>query len=192
MALIKVRHFLAQILQIIFISCLSISCLFISTVQAAERMSFSRYALNSGDQIAVSVFGEDDMRVETRLTDAGTISYPFLGEVRVKGMTVGQLQKYLTTALKGDYFIDPKVSVAITEYRKFFVSGEVKSPGGFSFEPGLTLEKAIALSGGFTERASRKKIKVTREKDGRQAKRIMQLDESVLPGDIIKVEESFF
>ena len=101
MALIKVRHFLAQILQIIFISCLSISCLFISTVQAAERMSFSRYALNSGDQIAVSVFGEDDMRVETRLTDAGTISYPFLGEVRVKGMTVGQLQKYLNNCVKG-------------------------------------------------------------------------------------------
>ena len=47
--------------------------------------------------------------------------------------------------------------MAITEYRKFFVSGEVKSPGGFSFEPGLTLEKAIALSGGFTGKGVAKK-----------------------------------
>ncbi|OQX37024.1 MAG: capsular biosynthesis protein [Oceanospirillales bacterium LUC14_002_19_P2] len=155
-------------------------------------MSFSRYGLNSGDMVSITIFGEDDMKVETRLSDAGTISYPFLGEIRVKGMTVGQLQNFLTKKLKGDYFVDPKVSASITEYRKFFVSGEVKDPGGFSFDPGLTLEKAVALAGGFTQRASRKDIIVNREEKGKLTERTMKLDESVLPGDIINVKESFF
>lgn len=158
----------------------------------AEQMSFSTYGLSSGDQISITVFGEEDMEVETRLTDAGTITYPFLGEIRVKGKTVGELQSFLTSELKGDYFIDPKVTVKITEYRKFFVSGEVKSPGGFSFEPGLTLEKAVALAGGFTQRAARKEVVVTREEKGRLQERTMALNESVLPGDIVNVKESFF
>ncbi|MRI34308.1 capsular biosynthesis protein [Endozoicomonas sp. OPT23] len=164
----------------------------LSGVAQADVGSVSKYRLNSGDLISVSVFGEDDMSVETRLTDAGTISYPFLGEIRVKGMTVGELQNYLIRKLKGDYFVDPKVSVAIKEYRKFFVSGEVKSPGGFSFEPGLTLEKAIALAGGFTQRASKENVVVTREVKGRLKERKMKLGEKVLPGDIINIKESFF
>ncbi len=158
----------------------------------AEGLSFSKYRLNSGDMISVTMFGEDDMSVETRLTDAGTIPYPFLGEIRVKGMTVGELQHFLTRKLKGDYFIDPRISVTVTEYRKFFVSGEVKSPGGFSFEPGLTLEKAIALAGGFTQRASKDNVVVTREDKGRLKERKLKLNESVLPGDIVNVKESFF
>lgn len=172
-------------------SCLMLMVLLSSAVQAAPT-SFSKYKLNSGDEISISVYGEDDMSLETRLTDAGTISYPFLGEVRVKGMTVGELQNFITRKLKGDYFVDPKVSVSIKEYRKFFVSGEVKSPGGFSFEPGLTLEKAVALAGGFTQRASKKEIMVNREENGRLVEKELDLNESVLPGDIITIKESFF
>ena len=180
----KIRRYLL-IIQCVLISLLSF------TAQAAPT-SFSQYQLNSGDEISISVYGEDDMSLETRLTDAGTISYPFLGEIRVKGMTVGELQSFIIKKLKGDYFIDPKVSIAIKEYRKFFVSGEVKSPGGFSFEPGLTLEKAIALAGGFTQRASKKEIMVTREENGKLVEKELDLNESVLPGDIITIKESFF
>ncbi|WP_246506498.1 polysaccharide biosynthesis/export family protein [Kistimonas asteriae] len=176
--------------RLVALFCLGL--LVVVTGVRAEEMSFSRYGLNSGDKVKVTIFGEEDMEVETRLSDAGTISYPFLDEIRVKGMTVGQLQNFLTKKLKGDYFIDPKVSVSITEYRKFFVSGEVKDPGGFSFEPGLTLEKAVALAGGFTQRASRKDIIVNREEKGKLTERNMKLDESILPGDIINVKESFF
>ena len=106
-------------------------------------------------------------------------------------MTVGQLEKYINLRLKEGYFIDPRVSVSIKEYRKFFVSGEVKSPGGFSFEPGLTLEKAVALAGGFTQRASKKGIMVTREERGSAVERELALNDSVLPGDIITVKRKF-
>ncbi|WP_095211244.1 polysaccharide biosynthesis/export family protein [Endozoicomonas ascidiicola] len=159
---------------------------------ATETMSLSRYELGAGDKISISVYGEDDMEKELILTDAGTVSYPFLGEFMAKGLTVGQLEEHITGQLKGGYFIDPRVTVSIKEYRKFFVSGEVKSPGGFSFEPGLTLEKAIALAGGFTQRASKKDAMVTRENSGQAVEQQLSLNDSVLPGDIIVINESFF
>ena len=162
------------------------------TGEAGKITSASVYQLNAGDQIKVSVFGEEDLSMEARLTDAGTISYPFLGEIRVRGLTVGQLETLVTKELKGDYLINPRVNVTITEYRKFFVYGEVKSPGGFAFEPGLTLEKAIALAGGFSPRASKRSVEVTREFNGRKFTDDMVLDKPVLPGDIVNVQESFF
>ncbi|WP_299734739.1 polysaccharide biosynthesis/export family protein [uncultured Endozoicomonas sp.] len=161
-------------------------------LSAADNMSLSRYELGAGDKISISVYGEDDMEKELILTDAGTVSYPFLGEFKAKGLTVGQLESLITKRLKDGYFIDPRVSVSIKEYRKFFVSGEVKSPGGFSFEPGLTLEKAVALAGGFTQRASKSNIMVTREENGKATERELSLNGSVLPGDIIVIKESFF
>lgn len=173
-------------------SLLLVLLIFSSCLSAAEPMSLSRYELGSGDKINISVYGEEDMDKELILSDAGTVSYPFLGEFRAKGLTVGQLEQMITNRLKEGYFIDPRVSVSIVEYRKFFVSGEVKSPGGFQFEPGLTLEKAVALAGGFTQRASKRGITVTREENGRPTEHELSLNDSVYPGDIIVVSESFF
>ena len=172
--------------------CLVVALTMPAYALASDSMSFSSYGLSSGDEILITVFGETDMEVQTRLSDAGTISYPFLGEIRVRGMTAGQLEKHLIWQLKDGYFVDPQVNITITEYRKFFVRGEVGRPGGFPFEPGLTLEKAIALAGGFTQRAARKEIIVTREKNEDSAEYTLKLEDSVLPGDIITVEESFF
>lgn len=161
--------------------------------QSGSSLSYSTYTLNAGDLINIRVFDEEDLSIEARLTDAGTISYPFLGEIQVRGRTVGQLEQDITKGLKGDYLINPRVNVTILEYRKFFVRGEVKKPGGFSFEPGLTLEKAIALAGGFSERANKKNVLVTRQsKTGQRQETLMALEGSVMPGDIINVKESFF
>ncbi len=152
----------------------------------------STYTLYAGDMIAVNVFGEEDLSVEARLSDAGTISYPFLGEIRARGLTVGQLAKLIGDRLRGDYLVNPRVNITIVEYRKFFVYGQVNKPGGFSFEPGLTLEKAVALAGGFSPRASKNSVDVTREIQGRKVTVKMLLDKPVLPGDIVNVKESFF
>jgi len=187
------RHlnFFSRQAMYIFGMLLMVTC---ATAQAAanDPMSLSRYKLGAGDKIMISVYGEEGMERELILTDAGSISYPFLGEFRAKGLTLGQLERQITAKLKDGYYIDPLVSVSMKEYRKFFVSGEVKEPNGFSFEPGLTLEKAIALAGGFTQRASRRKITVTRDENGKAVERTLALNDSVLPGDIITVHESFF
>jgi protein involved in polysaccharide export with SLBB domain len=156
-------------------------------------VTLSEYELGSGDQIRIQVFGEEDLGMEVRLSDAGTISYPFLGEIQVKGLSVGRLEASIISGLKPDYLIDPKVSVSIIEYRQFYVHGEVKKPGGFPYLPGITLRKAIALAGGFTERASKTKISVIHEGDEVIKKSsAIALGDKLAPGDIVTIRQSFF
>jgi protein involved in polysaccharide export with SLBB domain len=159
----------------------------------AQAPQLSSYKLGSGDMITVRVLGEDDLKREkVRLSDAGTISFPVLGEIRVKGMTVGALEEYITKGLKGRYLLDPQVTVAIEEYRNFFVNGEVEKPGGYPFSPGLTVRKAISIAGGFKERASREKVSLIRDDDPSQTPRRVDLNTPVMPGDILTIEQSFF
>jgi len=153
----------------------------------------SQYRLGSGDMISISVFGEEDLSFDkVRLNDAGTFSYPFLGEVRAKGRSAADIEQTLIQGLKGDYLIDPKISVSIIEYRDFFVNGEVKSPGGYPFKPGLSLRTAVALAGGLTERASESKISVIREENGNKRTFKATMETPIFPGDIITIEQSFF
>src|SRR6476659_1177302 len=153
----------------------------------------SSYKLGAGDMISVRVLGEEDLRREKiRLSDAGSLSFPVLGEIKVKGMTVGALEEYITNGLKGRYLLNPQVTVSIEEYRNFFVNGMVEKPGGYPFSPGLTVRKAISIAGGFRERAARDKISVIHDDDAKQVGRRVDLNSAVLPGDILTVEESFF
>lgn len=168
-------------------------CGFLLATSEGRSQELSTYKLGSGDTISIRVLGEDDLKRErVRLSDAGTISFPVLGELRVKGMTVGTLQDEITRGLKGRYLVNPQVTVSIDEYRSFYVNGMIEKPGGYAFIPGMTVRKAISLAGGFRERAAREKINIIRDEDARQAPRRVGLDAPVMPGDIITVEESFF
>jgi protein involved in polysaccharide export with SLBB domain len=167
--------------------------LFSTLASAQTPPELSTYKLNSGDMITVRVLGEDDLKREkVKLSDAGTMSFPVLGEIKVQGMTVGALEDYITRGLKGRYLLNPQVTVTIEEYRNFYVNGMVEKPGGYPYAPGLTVRKAITLAGGFKERASRDKINIIRDDDPKQTARKVDMNASVLPGDILTVEESFF
>ena len=150
------------------------------------------YQLGTGDKIRIQVYNEEDLYLEARVGDSGIISYPFLGNLKVAGLTPSKIEDIITSRLKGDYLINPKVSVDILEYRQFYVNGEVQSPGGYPFQPGITVRKAISLAGGFKERASKEKIFIIREGSTEKDPVKITLDEKVSPGDIITVEESFF
>jgi polysaccharide biosynthesis/export protein VpsN len=155
--------------------------------------ALSTYRLNSGDVISIRVFGEDDFtREKIRLTDAGTVSFPILGEIPMLGRTVGEIEGLVTDRLKGRYLVNPRVSVWIDEYRSFFVNGMVEKPGAYPFQPGLSIRKAISIAGGLKERASVNKIFVVRDKDAAHKPLKVDLNADVGPGDIITVEESFF
>lgn len=153
----------------------------------------SIYRLSAGDVISIRVLGEEDLSKEkVRLTDAGTISHPVLGEIRALGLTTGDVEKIVTDGLRGRYLVNPRVSVSIDEYRPFYINGMVEKPGGYPYQPGLTVRKAASLAGGFRERASLSKIYVIRENDPRQRSQNVDLNSLVLPGDIVTVDESFF
>lgn len=153
----------------------------------------SNYKLAAGDVITIRVFGEDDLsREKVRLTDAGTIPYPVLGEVRALGLTIGEIESTITVGLTGRYLVNPRVSVTIEEYRPFYINGMVEKPGGYPFQPGLTVLKASSLAGGFKERASFAKISIIRESDPGAGPQKATINTPVNPGDTIFIEESFF
>src|SRR5512134_2736802 len=80
--------------------------------------SISNYRLASGDVISIQVLGEEDLKREKiRLSDAATISYPILGEIKLFGKTVAELEALIRDGLKGRYLVNPQVTVTIVEYR---------------------------------------------------------------------------
>src|SRR5688500_6007585 len=122
----------------------SVAVVMFAAVDAGAQ-ELSSYKLGSGDTITIRVLGEDDLRREKlRLSDAGTISFPILGEMRLRGMTVRALEEHITRGLKGRYLLNPQVTVSIDEYRNFFVNGMVEKPGGYQFAPGMNVRKAIS------------------------------------------------
>jgi polysaccharide export outer membrane protein len=180
-------HYISKAVVILFFQ------LFTFSAFAAEgEYGLADYVLGTGDMIRIQVYDEADLYLESRVGDRGTISYPFLGELKVVGLTPDKLGWLITSKLKGDYLVNPKVSVDILEYRQFYVNGEVESPGGFPFRPGITVRKAISVAGGFKERASKEKIFIIHEGKAKEKPVKISLDALVKPGDIITVEESFF
>ncbi|GAA0542492.1 exopolysaccharide export protein VpsN [Rheinheimera aquimaris] len=161
-------------------------CLFAWQTKAQEQ-----YLLGPGDVIIIKVYGQEDLELQTRLTDSGTINYPFLGELQLTGMSIKQVENVIYQGLKGDYLVEPNVFVGMVEYRPFYIHGEVKLPGGYPYQPGMTVNQAIALAGGLTERASRDKILISREGQKNQHEN-GNLNSRILAGDTITIEQRFF
>lgn len=165
--------------------------LFMVSATAAEG-ELSNYRLGTGDTIGINVYDEKELSIDkVRLSDAGTISFPMLGEIKVSGLTVTELEARVAEGLK-NYLINPRVTVSITQYRDFFVNGQVYKPGNFPFQPGLTIRKAVAIAGGFKDRASQSHVAIIHETDTTHTPIKVDLGTVVMPGDIITVEESFF
>jgi len=160
---------------------------------AEDSLVVSNYKLDSGDSIRISIFGEDDMLLETKLDDSSLITYPYIEQpIKVRGMSVKQLEEFLLERLKPDVFLNPSIQISVIEYRPFFINGQVSSPGGYPFQPGLNVSKAITLAGGLTERASESSIYVVRATDKSESKIKVKLNDKVFPGDVLSIEESFF
>jgi len=181
----KVINFL-----LIIVFCIVAQPLFVSA--ASDVAEQKQYLLGTGDTIRIQVYDEQDLYLESRVSDTGTISYPFLGELKVQGLSLAGLEELITSRLKGDYLINPKVSIDIVEYRQFYINGEVEEAGGFPYQPGLTVRMAISLAGGFKERASKDKIFIVHDKSTIGEPIKATLDTEVRPGDTITIEQSFF
>ncbi|MBX2809207.1 MAG: SLBB domain-containing protein [Cellvibrionaceae bacterium] len=145
------------------------------------------YRLNAGDQIRIQVFGEPDLSMTVQLDDAGLFTYPYLGDIIALHKSASDVQRMIIKGLRGDYLIDPKVSVNVVSYREVFVSGEISQAGNFPFQPGLSVSKAIALAGGFTERSAKTNITVVSESDPQAEPKVVGFDYQLSPGDIVTV-----
>jgi polysaccharide export outer membrane protein len=165
------------------------------------------YILSPTDQVAVEVFGEDDLRTSGRLNPEGNLSVPLLGSIHLAGLTLTQAVSKLTELYSRDYLVNPKINVTLLGYakRRFSILGQVTRPGSLEMpegsQEGIDLLEAIALAGGYTRIASPERITVRRhDASGDQifkvnAKRFTKGKGGgflVKPGDTITVGESIF
>lgn len=102
------------------------------------------YLLDQGDEVNIAVSGEQDLTMRVKIDNSGSIDYPYIGSLLMKGKTPEQVSNEIADKLRGNYLQAPMVTVSIAEYRKVYLLGEVKKPDGYAWEPGLTAEKAIA------------------------------------------------
>jgi polysaccharide export outer membrane protein len=115
-----------------------------------------QYQLSAGDVIRISVYGEQNLSVDSvKIDDRETFDYPYLGEINLSRKTLNDIKNIIYSGLKGDYLVEPKVSVSIVKYRNIYVNGMVNKPGGYEYQPGLTVQKAISLSGGVVSKYRR-------------------------------------
>lgn len=150
------------------------------------------YRVAAEDVLKITVFDEPELSIdEARIASNGIVAMPLIGAVKVAGLTTEEIARRIEGMLADGYLKKPRVSVSIYEYRQFYVDGAVEKPGGYSYQDGLTVQRAIVLAGGFTERASESKITLSREGEPGTAVRV-DLNQLVGPGDVIWVGESFF
>ena len=160
--------------------------------KTASQLSES-YRVDTGDGVSITVYGEADLSIkDERIKGNGTISYPLLGDIEVRGLTAPELRDLISRMLADGYLKKPNVAVSIDTYRMFFIKGEVRNPGGYKYQNGLTVEKAVALAGGFTERASEKDITLVRDDDPERRLQTAKPTTRIVPGDVVTIGESFF
>jgi len=150
------------------------------------------YRVAAGDSLNVVVFGESDLSfVGAKVGTTGNLSFPLTGEIYVEGLTVSQIEEKIENLLKAGYLKNPQVSVSIEEYRSIYIYGEVRRPGAYPYQKGLTIDKAVVLAGGLTARAADRKALIVHEEE---PDKVIKTKENLFlsPGDMVTIEESFF
>ncbi|WP_024599330.1 polysaccharide biosynthesis/export family protein [Pseudoalteromonas sp. TAE56] len=167
----------------------SLTLLVLSSVCFAQTAQ--SYILGAGDKVEIKVFGQPDLEVTALLGNSGEVNYPFLGKVKLAGLNISEVEQVIIRGLQPDYLINPNVYVQVIEYRPFYIHGEVKNPGAYSYQPAMTVNQAIALAGGLTERASVDKIYIFKEQTKQQQQK-GNLNSQIAAGDTIKIEQRLF
>ena len=136
----------------------------------------------------VIVYGESDLSGVYQIDANGAISLPLIGTIQASGRTIQGLEQYIAEQYN-QYLRDPKVNLQITQYRPFFILGEVKQPGSYPFIPGMTTKNAVALAGGYTVRGGPGGLSI--EQPGGKEHDAGE-DTTVAPGDTIRVGSRLF
>lgn len=147
------------------------------------------YRLGPGDRLEIKVLGADELNGQYTVQDDGTIRMLLIGEVPASGLTADQVQNEIEQKLRtGQYLTHPHASVAIVNYRPFYILGEVASPGGYPYVSGMKVLSAIAAAHGYTYRANENYVIITRNGEALKASSLT----SIQPDDIIRVPERYF
>ncbi|HEV3271495.1 MAG TPA: polysaccharide biosynthesis/export family protein [Candidatus Methylacidiphilales bacterium] len=166
----------------------------------------STYRLSPYDVIDISIYNEEDLHTRAKLGSDGTVLLPLIGSVSLGGKTVAEATELIQKRYANGFVKDPHVLVTVIEYRKstFSILGQVMRPGIYEIPEGthMSIVDAVLLAGGFTRTAAQNGVKVKRMVNGKavvyKVKAGSMADSpdiapfEIEPGDIIKVNESWF
>ncbi len=150
------------------------------------------YTLDAGDRLRIVVFGQDGISNSYIVDAGGNVNLPLVDVVPARGATTQQLSRMISDRLKQGYVREPHVTVEIETYRPFFILGEVTNPGQYPYVADMTVEKAIAIAGGFAPRANKSRVELTRNALGQQSNGEVPLTYTLRPGDTVVVKERWF
>lgn len=160
--------------------------------KAAAYEYATGYRVGAGDRLTIRVAGEPELTADYLVDPAGNISMPYVTTVSVAGMTSQQIERMVADRLRQGYLRDPKVSAQVTTLRPFYILGEVNTAGSFAYQPGMTVQNAVAIAGGYGARADQGKVLITRKTaDGTSTYKV-PVTTQVYPGDIIYIRERWF
>jgi len=149
--------------------------------------------LRPGDRIRITVYGEESLTGEYDVNPGGSVSMPLVGTIRAAGRSQVELGREIAARYRsGGFLQDPKVNVAVVQFRPFYILGEASNPGEYPFRSGLTVHAAVAMAGGFTYRASKSVILIRHLGDDIWKEYPLSEPVVVAPGDTIRIPERYF
>ena len=160
--------------------------------KAFHEATIQPYRVDSGDRLRVTVFDQKDLTNTYSVDQAGYVAFPLIGAVAARGRTIQELEGQIATQLQKGFLRNPDVSIEVDRYRSIFVMGEVGQPGQYTYVPGMTIQNAIALAGGYTPRALQANADVTRKINGEILTGRVLISNPVLAGDTIYIRERLF
>jgi polysaccharide biosynthesis/export protein len=151
------------------------------------------YHLGTGDQLRITVFGQDQLSDVFRVDEGGEVAIPLIGPVKATGSTTTLLAAKIADVLRTKNLLSgANVTVSITTFRPIFLMGEVARPGQYPYQPGMTMLTAVAVAGGFTYRAVKDYAGVVRTQAAKPERGRVRPEGLIAPGDVITVFERFF
>lgn len=153
----------------------------------------AQYRLGAGDQVRITVFNQTNLSGEFTLDNAGFIAMPLLGPIASLDKTPRELEQTLVNALtQGGYLVNPSVVVQVSQFRPYYILGEVSQPGVYPYTARLTVRNAVAAAHGFTYRANTRRVFIQRA--GEHVERLYELTPAmlVLPGDTLRIPDRWF
>lgn len=151
------------------------------------------YRLKPGDKLKIAVFNEPDLTGEFQISDGGAIAFPLVGEVKASGMSIDEFRVSLTDQLKNGFVRNPRVTVDVLNYQRINVIGEVRNAGQYDYRPGISIQDAVAMAGGYTYRANTRTAYIRRANSNSEVS--VSTDGArvaILPGDNIRIPERYF
>jgi protein involved in polysaccharide export with SLBB domain len=157
-----------------------------------SHVADASYELGTGDKVRVIVFDEPDLGGDFQIDDGGFIRLPLIGQVRATGLSPRELEDRIAAALGDGYLNQPRVNVEVTDYRPFYIVGEVNKPGQYAYVNDMTALNAVALGGGYTVKASDSSVYIRREREKEEQRFPADATTKIHPGDVVRVPPTAF